>query len=746
MADDMEYLQPSFDPSSLTMPRLRNILMTHDISYPASAKKAELVAIFNQDLKPKSRKLLAARDRVRRTSAGITNMPSSQESNVEEDDRSSMPPPPVPDTPRQRQRKPRKSGRHGADDAVLETLSKTSASGARRSSSKHSRQSDTDTEAELPRPAVRRPRKSEATPKMKLEEPEDTPVRPQMPSSAFSDENPFQSGSSPLTIEATRRRSAGTSSERKKSSSNRRRTGGVTNGRFPGEQTDGAVVPTSKTFEMPVSSLKKFEVKKESDEGVEAGEEFTPEEQLELVRQRAVNGESNILLPRRRRTYQKSGNVPKSLPWMLLAALLGGYATWYRQEKLAVGYCGIGRPSESVAGVEIPDWAGSLQPNCEPCPQHAICYENLETKCERDFIVQPHPLSFGGLVPLPPTCEPDGEKVRKVKAVADRAVEELRERKAQSECGIITDAKGKAVSPEIAEQDLKQEVSKKRRRGMTEAEFEELWKGAIGEVVGREEVSQSPDKYVDRSLSCILAFLSLIITHVSFLSPNVNLLPCLTSSSTNQILRGDHRTRLGSKSLVRLPITCAIKRSARLTLARYRGALSLIVLVFGALIYVRNRILQKRSDAVRIPNLIAITLDRLATQAALYSRGDARDSWISVGQLRDDILREEFNDRRREAMWTRVRDVVEKNANVRASSRELRGGDMSRVWEWIGSIGLLDDPGFSGRKSGAKRVSWGGTIDNGESRERPSPSGLGGGDQSQRTSEQRKWDEGRPIY
>lgn len=222
--------------------------------------------------------------------------------------------------------------------------------------------------------------------------------------------------------------------------------------------------------------------------------------------------------------------------------------------------------------------------------------------------------------------------------------------------------------------------------------------------------------------------------------------PILTSSPTNQILRGDDRTRLSSKSLVRLTVTCAIKRSARLTLARYRGALSFLILLFALVVYVRNRILQKRSDTARIPNLVATTLDRLATQAALYSRGDARDSWISVGQLRDDVLRDEFSDKRREAMWTRVRDVVERNANVRASSRELRGGDMSRVWEWIGSVGLLDDPGFSGRKSGGKRVSWGGVVEDGEINERPPPLGTNLGDQSQGTIEQRKWDEGRPIY
>ena len=95
---------------------------------------------------------------------------------------------------------------------------------------------------------------------------------------------------------------------------------------------------------------------------------------------------------------------------------------------------------------------------------------------------------------MPPTCEPDGEKVRRVKAVADRAVEELRERRAKFECGDLTDSAGlPEATVEIDAEDLKKEVSKKRRKGMSEAEFEELWGGAIGEIQGRDEVVSGID-------------------------------------------------------------------------------------------------------------------------------------------------------------------------------------------------------------------------------------------------------------
>ena len=53
--------------------------------------------------------------------------------------------------------------------------------------------------------------------------------------------------------------------------------------------------------------------------------------------------------------------------------------------------------------------------------------------------------------------------------------------------------KGKEMPAEIDEQDLKKVVAKKRRKGMSEAEFEELWRPAIGEIMGREEVISSSD-------------------------------------------------------------------------------------------------------------------------------------------------------------------------------------------------------------------------------------------------------------
>ena len=142
----------------------------------------------------------------------------------------------------------------------------------------------------------------------------------------------------------------------------------------------------------------------------------------------------------------------------------------------------------------------------------------------------------------------------------------------------------------------------------------------------------------------------------------------------------------------------------------------------------------------RVPELVAMTLDRLATQAALHARGEAHEPYISIGQLRDDVLRSELQGRRREALWARVRTVVEGNANIRAAVREGRGGDVARVWEWIGGISSVSDrDGGNFAASVSRRDSSKLSPNQPEQQYESERTPVGA-----RTS--RTWDEGRPIY
>ncbi|KAJ5720601.1 uncharacterized protein N7483_008535 [Penicillium malachiteum] len=729
MADELDYLQADFDLNSLTVPRLRSILVNHDVPYPASAKKAQLIQILEDEVLPRARKLLRDRERVRRTSAGITDMGSRASSVASErDDRDSMPPPPTPSTVGSTRRgASRRSVRASTADtdenlAPSTPLAKTKRASVARSVGKHPRASDTETGDDLmatpvaavgasPRKSTaRKLRRSEVLPSTEPEEFTPTVKTESNNDSGFTDDNPFQSGS-PSDILRSRtsshdgkRRSSGRLSTESPIKSGLRSRKSATPASI--KQEDGIMAPARESFDftprLRPTKEESEESEEQSDEESEfgAGEEFTPEEQLALETQQYAP----LTQVRKRPTKQGSSSVVAS--WLVILAVLGGFGAWWRKEKIEIGYCGLGKPTWSLAETNVPEWANVLEPRCEPCPPHAFCYPEFEARCEHDFILKSHPLSLNGLVPLPPTCEADSEKARRVKAVADKAVEELRDRRAKWECGQLNE-EGKEPSPEISEPELKEEVAKKRRKGLSDMEFDDLWKGAIGEIIGKDEV----------------------VTNTK--QPSAVLI--LTSTST-----------------ARLPFTCAARRYVRLALLAYRLPLSLLILSIGGLIYARARVLARRSDIARVPELVAITLDRLATQAALHAGNKAGEPYISIGQLRDDVLRFELQGKRREELWRRVGRIVEGNANVRSAIREGRSGDVARSWEWVGGIGSV---GPSGGNSGeiedsARRRSGRVSLSSPLSRNADDHVADNGGKDDLATSprQARRWDEGRPIY
>ncbi|KAL4922878.1 Man1-Src1p-C-terminal domain-containing protein [Aspergillus aurantiobrunneus] len=703
MADELDYLSPDFDLNSLTVPRLRSILVSHDVTYPASAKKAQLVRILEDEVLPHAKKLLRERERVRRTSEGITSMPSRETSVASERDYGREHAAPTPSTVSTTGRRGRSKASTRASTADTEDASVTATPSSRRTTTRSQGRRSQKPEPEpideylatpVPSSAVT-PRASTVSKSRRTDvthstepEPRSSEIKPEpKDESVFTHDNPFQSGSSPASWEP--RKSGGISSERKRNSSARFSTG---KSPYKEQRSRKSETPTyiksEEDFDGTNQALEAYEP---HDSESNAGEEFTPDEQLALEREQA-----DLMYPPRpsRKRQQKQGPVSRAIPWLIIVSLFTSFGAWWRKEKIEIGFCGIGKPTWSLAETKVPEWASVLEPQCEPCPSHAFCYPDFEVRCEHDFILTPHPLSLGGLVPFAPTCEPDSEKARRVKAVGDKAVEALRDRRAKWECGQLSEASKESAGPDITEGDLKEEVGKKRRRGMSDTEFDDLWKGALGDIIAKEEV-------------------------VAKTIPSSSVLT------------------LTSTSVARLPLSCALRRHVRLSLLAYRLPLSILISCIAVAAYARSRVLARRSDLARVPELVATTLDRLATQAALHVRGQAHESYIPIGQLRDDVLRSELRGNRREEIWKRVRNVVEDNANIRAAVREGRGGDVARVWEWVGGIGGVGRQIEDGDKVHVSPV---------PSSEDHSPRESDLLPTRSQKETVRKWDEGRPIY
>lgn len=111
---------------------------------------------------------------------------------------------------------------------------------------------------------------------------------------------------------------------------------------------------------------------------------------------------------------------------------------------------------------------------------------------------------------------------------------------------------------------------------------------------------------------------------------------------------------------------------------------------------------------IRAKQLAGLALEKLSYQAALHASEPEiyGENYMSVAQLRDDVLRDEFSTKRRKVLWEKVQKKVEGNSNVRAMVREGRTGDVGRVWEWVGAVGYLESPDTGAHRRRSGRVSF----------------------------------------
>ncbi|KAF8455506.1 Man1-Src1p-C-terminal domain-containing protein [Terfezia claveryi] len=730
--DEPAYLQPDFDPNTLKVPELRNLLLEYDVDYPSAAKKAVLVDLFNEHIAPRAQRIVEQRGSVRASSKGIVSVDRAGNALVE--------------GPRRGSRRVRRksvvdtdSDAGGGSD-ILESIimspvkktpaRRTASPSKRLISGRHSRVGTEDAgEPEIPR-TVRKTRRSSTKPaesvpetpvpprRQQTQEPDDDPEK-----SPFSMENVFQKSTPvpPASKESRRKTMQPRTEERISSRPGRRLTDFLPstttqetepeepqysqygflstshgpeapetdNQRNTGRPDEPVARTSTKPFEVSVSRLGsmapmpvvtpdrpivKIE-KVEDDDLIPAGEEFTPEGAKEI----AEAEEEGAVVPRRSGGRRNTSTpATASALWAVIAALLIAYFVWWRKEKIEIGYCGVGNTAPKGLKSHYHgdrDWATVLRPECEPCPPNAVCKPNYTAECKSDYVLVNSPFSLFGLIPLAPTCEPDSEKLRRIAILSDEAIKVLRKRAADVECGEIApikphrggkdgeagkegeeDKEGKEVSGSGPVAKFAEGGPLARGKGMDDTElyhamyelkapklsdeqFNELFKAALEEVVSREEIEAKED----------------------------------------------------STSLASLPLICSIRLSLLNTLASYRIELLSILAAILTIIKINMKLQQRRKNNELVTKYVHLVLDLLQRKAEMMVGSEREDdAAVPVVQMRDQVLRHEFNPERRQEVWKGVQGVVEHNSNVRAMSREVRG-EVFRVWMWIGGVGRLEE-------------------------------------------------------
>lgn len=223
--------------------------------------------------------------------------------------------------------------------------------------------------------------------------------------------------------------------------------------------------------------------------------ESKPKATVSKSKPEAIVSESKPRVPR----SFPVGKLVHALTYLFLwVGLLGvsffGY--WYREQTFLIGYCG-----QEIYKTTVPANAGTppvlvqlgsfldknFTPQCVPCPQHARCFPNLELGCYEDFIeYTPWYFSYMPIVdPSLKKCITDTKKAEKIEIMIDVALDLLRARNANENCGTTPANSFEAGIPFTELHDL---LLAMKAPYITEEEFEELWERSVLELEKEPEI------------------------------------------------------------------------------------------------------------------------------------------------------------------------------------------------------------------------------------------------------------------
>lgn len=154
------------------------------------------------------------------------------------------------------------------------------------------------------------------------------------------------------------------------------------------------------------------------------------------------------------------------------------FALWYREQRIAVGFCAsevdiptLGREYSNPYINEFENQLERFKPHCIPCPSDAICYPYLEIKCKPGYIVEESPLSLHGLIPVHAKCVKDSRKQKLVQEVVKKTLELLRTKNAQESCGEDEDDYKSGIS----NAELYEIFYESKKPWINDEEFDALW-------------------------------------------------------------------------------------------------------------------------------------------------------------------------------------------------------------------------------------------------------------------------------
>lgn len=328
----------------------------------------------------------------------------------------------------------------------------------------------------------------------------------------------------------------------------------------------------------------------------------------------------NMINSKEKLKFYKSQFI-KIIPVWLAVFTFSFAVALYRTERIRVGFCG----AEST----LKRTFFGLSLKCVECPHHALCFPNSKLQCLPDYIVsKPIFWSFWGLIPTYNKCILDATKIKKINKIVKSVMNLLNVRNASINCGRSNDDEA----------------------GLS-------W-DQIRELVDSQMLLDLNDPFYKYYWDKVKLILS---TKIDIRFTN----------------RGEASELLRSTSTSKLSINCRLKLMMIAILLKYKAYFISVLLLVSMLMYIFYQVneIQRRKEVFKF--LEKETIKQLKLKRKPIAKIQLRDSFL------DELNK--LSKKNRDLVWKKVVKSVEKNSNVHVEDKEING-DIMRVWTWSSPV------------------------------------------------------------
>lgn len=333
----------------------------------------------------------------------------------------------------------------------------------------------------------------------------------------------------------------------------------------------------------------------------------------------------------------------------LLIAIPILYSIWYRQQRIAIGYCGRELPLKTVVPSylqsfcqerfninlsTIDNWLSVFKPNCLLCPQDSTCLPNMELTCHtqhRKFLPL---LSLNKLIPISEYCIPEIKKQKFVDGMVSNFANLLQNQNAKLNCGGGENQELNSIPRSVLRNLFDQRVDSK----WTSQEVTNLWELTF------KKLNELPE-----------------VKTFSLESSRGNIMSIFVRSTSKE----------------KISIICKYGDVTKARLYRHRylllAATSFIVTAGLLNCFIQRRV-QYNDDVERN---VAFTIKKLKAQTEHGKDG----TFLHTLQLRDVVLADVVDLNERKKMWKSMTTLMKKNKEITCALTEING-EILECWSW----------------------------------------------------------------